>query len=458
MEMKKGWYSGKYDSTKQCQVIKASKNGMLQYKASIRFEMLLADMLVVTDAQWYDGAFFAGMALSPDNEFNDFMDFVKRGFESSSVPFTIRRRDNYMSMFKKRFSFSSIMNEELQEFILNIWDGNESRKEEVGGDLSTFLDFICQELKKKGKNSLLGDFYKFGAGIEKLDHIDEKLFVPWGTTDYIPEKIKEVRPELQEQLENKGKDEECISIINKLKEEINKLYPNRSTIKKMAGQLGKRNKDNQFEERFMHVFDNAYNGAIAQQHHCRYYDLYDAVSNVKYDEATQSSVFLDTQEFPKEFIEYLGALSWSEFGEIYYDEAVKKKRIQWLSDFDTQEAEKAKKSFYEYLECIMKKMKDVNVWLIKNSIFYRPTGTTRFLLTADKVSKMVGGASSDTRLDSDEICLFFGGKLDNLEKNKIVRYASTDDVTSLFDTVFAPIESLIDKREKDKNSERVSMK
>lgn len=442
----KGWYSGKYDSTKQQQVM-SSVSGILKYKTSIRFEMLLSGMVVITDAQWYDGAFFANMATNDDNEFDDFVSFLQDGFSHESAPLVIRRRNDYMSMFKKPFLFSSITNSDLRDFVLKIWDNNENKKEEKCCDMRTFLEFIWEELsnsKFKSDSYVLSAFNKFRNGIEKLDEVDERLFTPWGKTEFITKNINEIKDKLIEMLNDiNASDEQAAFYIDEIKNELDKSYPNRSQLKSDLTKLCDAFCCDSFGEKFMHIFDDAYNRAIAQQHNCRYYDLYDAAANSAYNKETDSSTYLDTQQFPNEIIDCLGKISWLEFGEIFYDELVTKKRKTWLEAFDNQNIDYAKKSFCDYLDCIMKKITGLNIWLFNNSIFYRRTGTKRFLITIDTINRMVSGASSDSMIDSDEICLFFNGGFKDIEERTIVRYASTNDANNLFGTVFAPIEAVI---------------
>lgn len=450
MSTKKGWYSGKYDSTKQHQVIYKNNDGMLKYKTSIRFEMLLSDMLVITDAQWYDGTFFAKMVTESENEFDDFMNFILKGLDRDCAPLAIRRRTQYMDMFKKPFLFSSITNPELRNFILNIWNGNEDKKEEKCCNLPTYLSFIKDELTEKISKTdsfIWDDFYNFQTGIRKLDSVDERLFIPWGNKSYIPQEMELAKPKLLKLLTEKSElNSHITSVIQKIRQELEKDYPNRSKIKKKINSIQESTSDTDFAERFMHIFDTHYNLAIAEQHDCKYYDLYDAITIASSDKANQKSIYLDNQKFPNKVIEYLGRITWSEFGNIFYDDRVTEKRKKWLSDFDSQNAEIAQQSFLAYLDCIMKKMEPLKIWLIDNSIFYRAAGTKRFFITGDEVGRMVGGAGSDTMTDSDEICLFFGNDFNNIAKDKIIRYSSTDDTKDLFDTVFAPIESFINSK------------
>lgn len=357
---KKGWYSGKYDSTKQRKVVRCSNDGMLQYRTSIRFEILLTDMLVVTDAQWYDGTFFAKMAANYEEEFKEFMEFVEKGFENNAVPFTVRRRGDYMSMFKKPFLFSSIVNPKLQDFILHIWDDVASENDIKNAclDLTSYLNFIEGKLKQEEEDSLKADFEQFRKGIEKLDCVDKRLFVPWGGTSYIPDEIKAVKDKLEKMLEEciGSEDEECITKGQAaIKEELEQKYPSRSRILKNIEILADALYSTKLKEKFMHIFDDAYNYAIARQHDCRYYDLYDNLSNIKYNADSEKKVVFEKQKFPREVLEYLGAMTWSKFGELYYDKEIIAEREKWLRAFDANDTEVARKAFYDYLDYIIKK-------------------------------------------------------------------------------------------------------
>lgn len=446
----KGWYSGKYDSVRQKKAICEGeiKAGVVKYQTSLRMEMLLYGLVVITDVQWYDGLFFAYMARENKGEFKNFIKFILEGFGKNAVPFAVRRRKSYMEMFKKPFFFSSIINEELQKFIYNIYNGKQEKTEEICSSMGSFLDFIEKELKTNGNKTLLEDFKQFRSGIELLDAIDEKIFIPWeeGNKAYISEGMKAAEPELLDLLEKYAQSGSFSTkkYIDDIKEELKKEFPNRSTIKSKVKSLAGNLDNSQLEEKFMHIFDHYYNSAIAKQHNCKYFDFYEAVSDCKFNNENRESVFMDTQSFPKEVICYLGKMSWLEFGSLFYNDEIIAKRNKWLAEFDRQNAKEAKKSFYDYLDCIMKKMQKSDLWLFNNSIFYRTKGTKRFAnITIDEADRGIGSAASDVSPGLDEICLFFEENLDDIGKDKIVRYASTDDMMIFFDTVFAPIENLI---------------
>lgn len=441
---KKGWYSAKYDSTKQSEVM-GKKNGMLKYKTSIRFEMLLAERIVITDAQWYDGLFFAEMtAQNNGEEFNEFIKFLLEGVncgDKNLLPLTIRRRDKYPTMFRNSFWFSSIQNPNLQEFIFHIWDENEDNKTEVLKTLDSYLNYLEDKLNEKQELELIKDFEKFKIRIKTLDSVDERLFIPWGTEKYMSDYIKEAKPRLEEIL-SKLNLEYIEKQVNIIEEEINKASPSRSKINDSINEIKRIKKQDTLCEQFMHEFDNSYNCAIALQHECEYYDLYDAILSKKYNEGSVKSFDLNSYEFPAPVLEYLGVMTWEEFGKVYYDENIMEKRKQWLSDFDSGVVETTRRSFSEYVNCIIRKANEIGIWLTNESVFYKASGTLRFIDGQD-MGKMVGGAASDNFIESNEICFYLGGKLSDKQKNQIIRYGSTEEVDKWFDTVFAPIESIM---------------
>lgn len=201
----------------------------------------------------------------------------------------------------------------------------------------------------------------------------------------------------------------------------------------------------------MHIFDNAYNLAIAEQHMCKYYDLYDAYAelNNDYNNVSANRVDIDSNKIPLPLLENLAGMSWTDFGQLIYDDKIVEHRKKWLAAFDNQDINETKKQFSLYIDCLMQKIPKLSTKIINNSIFYRMSGTKRFVnVTVSETGRMVGGGSSDEQLSSDEVCLYFGGNLDEKTQDKVVRYASTDDVSVLFETVIAPMEQAINRHNK----------
>lgn len=90
----------------------------------------------------------------------------------------------------------------------------------------------------------------------------------------------------------------------------------------------------------------------------------------------------------------------------------------------------------------------MRIWLAEKSVFYRPSGTKRFVnVDIDDTGYMVAGSGVEDQVKgSDSIHLFFAGDVSKAEKDTILRYASTDTVNDFLDTVIAPIEAEIERR------------
>ena len=105
---------------------------------------------------------------------------------------------------------------------------------------------------------------------------------------------------------------------------------------------------------------------IAKQHDCKYYDLYDAISNVKYHTESGKSVTVDEQKFHQKIVEYLGLMNWKQFAKLFYDEEIVQMRNEWLAAFDSGNVEEAQKAFLAYLNCIVHKSEALGILLIEN--------------------------------------------------------------------------------------------
>ena len=449
MDERKGWYSSKYDSTKQLSVM-CGKGGDIKYRTSLRFEMLLGGMVVITDSQWYDGLFFSKMATENDGkELKEFIEFALYGLNnggSDLVPFTIRRRDEYVyRMFGKAFLFSSVSNAEVRTYIQNIWEGCTEEIKPICATIESYLNYVDFKIKaSRFEHSAEEKFESFKKGLAALDKVDERLFISWNKSNYMQSCIGEVKTKLIELLDSLSlsyfSDE-----IKIIKYQLEQPYPNRSIIKYNIDRIRNNGDVGDVCNRFMHIFEDKYNNAIALQHECRYYDLYDAVSASEGDENT--CIKVDTMKFPAPILDYLGAMTWEEFGRIYYDEQIVEKRKKWLSDFDSGKEEEIKRSFSDYVDCIMKKVNKIGIWVMEESIFYRASGTER-VFDSEYLGKMIGGAASDNLLDANEICFYLNDQLSKSDENRILRYGSTEAASQWYDTVFAPIESIIKKRGK----------
>ncbi len=436
-----GWYSAKYDSTKQRKVMTGDEDSRDKYITSIRFEMLLAGKIVITDAQWYDGMFFWDMAVNRWDEFEEFKAFINEGVLKNAAPLEIRRRKNICIFFMKELWSSVISEPKLRAFVYDLFVKFPPKVEY--DDFIKMLKYM-ENIVDTNAPKLSKAFSTYKMGVKKLHEINIPIFKPWGKP-FIPEFMKKIQPELLEMLKkikrNKAIFNEVKYSVALIEDEILKEFPKRSIIVSELKTISDCVGNYDFENTFMHIFDHNYNLAIARQHGCKYYDLCDALSGTKFDKNTMESDFVDEQEFHSDIVEYLSSMTWSEFGEVFYDAQVVKIRNEWLTAFDGTNVKKTKKVFLKYLDCIVKKIEGLGIQMIDKSIFYKPHSTKRFFFHG--CSKMVGGAASDYHIDSEGICLFFGGDLRNLKDEQLVRYATTQEYDRTFDTVFAPIEKVI---------------
>ncbi len=166
-----GLLSGKYDSTKQRAVLLQGDRlrNYRRYNATLRMEMLIAGGVLVTDAQFYDGLYFAWMTEDKikiddtETQFDDFLKFIynfsKKNKDREIFKIMQRKEEEdaiSTQMFCKEFLFSSIESKELANFI-----------NEIGKDYSVFLPDDSQE--KKELKSKIDEIIKKADSKYKLE-------------------------------------------------------------------------------------------------------------------------------------------------------------------------------------------------------------------------------------------------------------------------------------------------
>ena len=429
-----GLYSCRYDSTKQRSLILANSENYKKYTISMRLEMLLAGTIVITDAQWYDGLYFSRMI--QNGEFDDFIGFISKEINVGQPPLQIRRRNSVFDMFKKPFWFSSIENEELQSFLYglystDIFDKYNDKNINESLDFDKYFNLLEDETNKRKEN--IKDSFEMFRNRFSLLHkqTPEKLFVKWGEHSYIPEYMLMARNELYDLL-NKNNVENNYSKIDRIKKLIEDKS-SRSEVLSNINELIKMPKINDvnFAEYFMSVFDSYYNLAIAKQHSCKFFDVYD-YHNIKCKDDVQLEI--DKENFPQVLFKYLGNLNWKKFGEIYYNQDIKDKRDELLKAFESKNHHSIKMNRSEYINLIMQKIYEIEPSIINDYIFYNSSGTKRF----------INIDASKTMCDSKNFCFYYNldNVIENMETNQHVRYANNDEEIEIFDTIIVPIECI----------------
>lgn len=449
---KNGLYSCKYDSTRQRSLIFSNTKNYNKYTISMRLEMLLASTLVITDAQWYDGLYFSKMI--QNGEFDDFISFVSKATNVEQLPLHIRRRKSVLNMVLNPFWFSSIENEELQSYLYSLYSTNifDRCKNKGVIDFDEYFGLLETEINKN-KSNLKDAFENFKYRFSLLhNRTPEKLFLEWGEHQYIPEDMLRAKVELGRLLDKNSK-EVNYSKINNIKILLGKDFPPRSEVKNSVNELTNMPKidGTSFAEYFMAVFDSYYNFAIAKQHNCRFYGLYDnfAISKNR-DMPSYTYCEINKTTLPSLLFDGLELLNWNEFGTIYYNPDIIRKRNKWLKAFEHEDGDSIKKILAEYINLIMQKIYEIKPQIVNNSVFYKISDSKRFVnIEIDDDGNVVSGLNPVECKDSKNFCFFSNNVNENLKNNQIVRYATIDSGIEIFDTIIAPIKHIIVEREKD---------
>lgn len=444
------WYSGKYDSVKQRKVIQNSlmdekstsltyeqkiQRAYWRYSASLRLEMLLCGKVVITDAEWYDGAYFAHLS-SQKEEWNNFLKFLDSEKKQKTF-FEVKRRQNYVGMFGKPFTFSSILDnpnlENSFSFAVKRFgqycESHEIKFTEIDGYLSALERYILSNCSNH-----LTKLGELSERLKRLETVPAPTFSGWKNMNALPETFDFVngrlsaRQQLLQSLENwaegfGGEQKEGLEHNKKqLKQALSMNFPNRSVVlecvnssEKLAGVEGEKT----HFRRFMKAFDYNYNLGLARQHDCTCIDIVDRDEDILTD-IENKKIDMKFMEWPDLILQGLGACSWEDFQEIIFGSAIYDLRNKWLSSYLSlskaeKSGEKAERDFYNLCNEIVNRFEQIKRQVYKGASFYN----------GDSDSLLVGASCDLSICEANDFCVIYNPR--SMERGILYRIHQGED-------------------------------
>ena len=437
------YFSGKYDSIKQKATFR-SINGAkdeaweslyLYYTAILRMEMLFTGKIVIPDAFWYDGAYFASIFMNRA-EFRGFQEFLK------VYPLVeVRRRPMYVkTMLAKSFEFSSLIQSPSMEgsfaqsvylFGSDLGKAFENSSEDIS--MSQYTQRLASYVK--AKNSVCLD--QCNEFIDRLNGLDRAVgvqFCEWENTNSVPKMFDEssIYKNTSHDISNR---DALIGLMNTYASdypELNELKalfsqgmglkgksPNRTCIINVIRKI----KDTVLSEdlRFQEVYERfnlVYHMGIAKQHGCELLDLMDdrnAIDNLH----NQGIHRIREEAIPKDLLVNIAGCSWSEFHRVFSKPDFLAKRYTWLESLriarnsqTTDNINHAEEALLRFADHIIKSFPDLLNAVYRSSIFYdRNNGDV-----------YVSCGSNEYEIFGNDICIAIS-KSDKV--SRIVRFCST---------------------------------
>lgn len=353
------YFSGKYDSVKQKATLKsidgaedkAWESLYLYYTAILRMEMLFTGKIVIPDAFWYDGAYFASMVKNKV-EFTGFQEFLK------VYPLVeVRRRPKYVrSMFAKPFEFSSLIQnpsmegsfaQSVYQFGSNLGKALKDNMEEIS--MADYTKRLVSYIR--AENSAYLDQCK--EFIERLNGLDRALgvqFCEWENLNAVPE-VFDMPSIYDETSHSESNRNVLIELMNTCASDYPELkelsamfsremgskgkFPNRSCIIDVIRKI----KDTVLSDdrRFQDVYERfnlVYHMGMAKQHRCDLLDLMDD-KNASKRILDQGKQIEREKAIPKDLLVNIAGCPWSEFHKVFSKNDFLTTRYNWLNSLRT---------------------------------------------------------------------------------------------------------------------------
>ena len=357
------YYSGKYDSTKQRYAYREfeteayeTKKGLrelyLRYTTSLRLEMLFTRQIVLTDAQWYDGLYFASF-MQNESEFDKFLNINQA---LNSPLFEVKRRESYVpKMFGKPFEFSSLLDARDREGTLayHVYNCGIEKGERIAQTAHTMADYMTI-LKEDIDASLKGLMEEFEYRMLRLDNPSGISFQPWRNSDALPNLLSSRiqsspishREMLIGMLEDAlGKYSSTTRTllqrqVEPIQNQIKQKFPNRSIFERHMAEIMDitEERDTSFKD-IRNKFNSIYNRGIAEQHDCFLNDQMDDVFAV--EEALNAPKerrrlnLITVAKISNTVVQAIGGCSWDIFIDTFlHNEQLVKCRNNWIKEYE----------------------------------------------------------------------------------------------------------------------------
>lgn len=451
------YFSGKYDSIKQKSTFlnlhrpeqESWIDLYLYYTATIRMEMFFTEKIILTDALWYDGAYFSSILQKPD-EFAGFSNFLQR-----NPVIEVRRRENYVArMFGKGFEFSSLIQDSRKDnsFSKSVFEFGASVAKETQKPFKTMEEYakMLREYINKNAANHLDQCEHFVETLLALDRIEGVDFQQWDKEREraLPNAFDAISPlslkgygEVSNRMALSALYDEYICDYDVLKESsaefkalINNDFPNRTGIVNfLKGKNGKLNEDDPRLMSIYNKFNAIYSRGLAEQHHCSLFDGMEDGSAV--NRARRENRYkIDLLDIPQQIVRNIGACSWDHFAEIFNSASVTLARNAWINEYsdvqknpNDRESSEARGVLEDYAKVILYSFDGVKDYVFNSSVFYdRNNGDT-----------YIGSASNEFETFGNDICLFIPNPN---RKDRIIRLFSRSgrrDADQCLDTIIA---------------------
>jgi len=385
------FYGGHYDSVKQGYVRDALNNDpnkaapwqpqlIERYTARLRLDILFAGSVIITDAQFYDGAIFHEL-MAEENARKDFLNFLRVTAGQQSPLIEVRRRAKGLgAIVFKPFKFSSVASNKVSR---EIREAMQKAKDAGVTETFTSVKQAFQEYANYADNNNTKiAIEELAERLLYLDNIPAGIFREWDSARNIVDGFKLAKAEYKFLSKDKKDFEiprwgnrEVDEVLEKVDVELQKDFPNRSEIERLVRDAKVNNPAHaDWLNSLYGAINQIFNRAFAYQHVCNCMDLGDAPASLS--DFGEPFDLLSPQ-----LIEDLGTQSWKEFLHKITHDPIKTYWQEWRDLINQRESEKnIKKAAQKFVDAIQTS--------------YRITPMRRLV-------EIIGGGSSDAVLTTN---------------------------------------------------------
>jgi hypothetical protein len=341
------YFGGQYDSVKQAAYLDYIVNGDVHkgklpyqvildhYTARMRLDILLGGSIILTDAMFFDGAYFQTLFLHNEKreDFTNFLRLLSIGGISPLIEIRQRRKtvgETLKVMFYKQnkrdgFIFSSLSSDYLKNKAADAL----SHAQNNGNEFSTWSSFMDSSIGY-AEEEIVRDALK--QKIETLRYMEElpsNIFRIW-EGEFNFQKVLEDAQEKDRFKITRSGDPVIDSVIASIEQEIKEKFPDRSKLQNeiaLKTRIFARSPTRDAERRLELLwgqFLQVYNRTLGMQHYCDSFDIGEILVS---GEKTGSLIF---EELSQSTLQALAQESWTDFGKKYNN--LSQYREQWIHE------------------------------------------------------------------------------------------------------------------------------
>jgi histidinol phosphatase-like enzyme len=341
------YFGGQYDSVKQAAYLDYVVNGkkhkgklpyqviLDHYTARLRLDILLGGSIILTDAMFFDGAYFQALFLHQEKR-EDFVNFL-RLLSIGGIPplIEIRQRRKtveetlktmiYKKGVKDGFIFSSLSSDYLKSTAAKVL----STAQNSDQDFSSWKEFIKNSLDYAEEEIVKDALEQKMETLCYMEELPANIFRTWDGTYDFQKVLNDAQAAERFRIIRTG--EPVIdSVIASIEKEIKKPFPNRS---KLQDEIARKTRilsrpptieAEQRLERLWGQFLQVYNRTIGIQHYCDSFDIGEIpISN-------EQAGTIIIENLSQATLQALARESWTAFGERYNN--LSKYREKWIDE------------------------------------------------------------------------------------------------------------------------------